>query len=164
LKFLEGSGKLLQSYLQDFPWFEVFFPSKILVVSISKEDNTVAACGIRSMLNILTLYVDGQHRGQGVGKKILRRTVDAARKRGLRFILLGVHSDNPTAYHLYSTFCFKKFLYINNPDMTFMVLPLTIKGKLVSAFLNTVCSWLPKLFLESFAQWVEARTISGSAD
>ena len=164
MRFLEGSGKLLQSYLQGFPWFEVFFPSKILVVGISKEDNTVAACGIRSMLNILILYVDGQHRGRGVGKKILRRTVDAARKRGLPFVLLGVHSDNPTAYHLYSTFGFRKFLYINNPDMTLMVLPLSIKGEVVCSFLNTACSWLPKLFLEGFAQWVETRIISGSAD
>lgn len=164
LKFLRGNGKTLQGQLQDFPWSQVFSPTKILVVVLSEDDNTAAACGIRSLFNVLTLYVGKQYRGQGIGKKILGKTIDEAKNRGLRFILLGVYSDNPSAYHLYSTFGFKEIVHIKRPDMMFMMLPLSASGELAYAFLNAACSWMPKLLLSGFAQWVEARTISGSAD
>lgn len=164
LKFLKGSGKALQTRLQYYPWSEIFLSSKILVVGIAEHNSTVATCGIRSMLNILTLYVDKQHRGRGLGKEILGKTIDAARKRGLHFILLGVYLDNPLAYHVYSTFGFKEIVHIERPDMVFMMLPLSVEGEFVYAFLNAACSWLPKSLLSGFAQWFEARTIRGGAD
>lgn len=163
LKFLRGTGKTLQTRLRDSPWSEIFLSSKILVVGITEHNSTVATCGIRSMLNILTLYVDKQHRGRGLGKKILGKTIDAARKHGLHYILLGVYSDNPLAYHLYSTSGFKEIVHIKRPDMTFLMLPLSVEGELAYVFLNAACSWLPKSLLSGFAQWFEARTISDGA-
>ena len=163
LKFLRGSGKVLQNRLQHYPWSEIFLSSKILVVGIAEHNSTVATCGIRSVLNILTLYVEKQHRGRGLGKKILGKTIDAARKRGLQYILLGVYSDKPLAYHLYSTFGFKEIVHIRRPNMMFMMLPLSAKGEVAYTFLNAACSWLPKLLLSGFAQWFEARTIVGDA-
>lgn len=164
LKFLKGSGKSLQTPLYGFPWSKIFLSAKILVVGVTEDNSTVAACGIRSVLNILTLYVSKRHRGRGLGKKILGKTIDTARKRGLRFILLGVYSDSPLTYHLYSTFGFKEIVHIKRPDMMFMMLPLSFEGELAYAFLNVSCSWLPKSLLSGFAQWVEARTIIGGAD
>ena len=164
MKFLKCSGKALQTPLRGFPWSNIFSPAKILVVGVTEDNNTVAACGIRSFLNVLTLYVKKQHRGRGIGRKILRKTIDVARKRGLRFILLGVYSDNPLTYRLYSTSGFKEIVHIRRPDMMFMMLPLSVEGELAYDFLTTVCSWLPRSLLSGFAQWFEARTISGGVD
>ena len=41
-------------------------------------------------------------RGQGIGKRLLRQTVDAARARGLTRIELTVREDNPGAIALYT--------------------------------------------------------------
>jgi len=164
LKFLVGSGKALQFQLEEFPWSRIFLPSKLLVVGIEERNNAVAACGIRSILNVLTLYVRKQHRGRGLGRKTLAKTIDVAKKFGLRFILLGAYSDNPSAYNLYSTVGFKEIVHIKRPDMMFMMFPLSFEGELAYAFLNVACSWLPKSLLSGFAQWFEARTISGSVD
>jgi ribosomal protein S18 acetylase RimI-like enzyme len=41
-------------------------------------------------------------RGKGIGKRLLRQTVDAARARGLTRIELTVREDNPGAIALYT--------------------------------------------------------------
>jgi len=164
LKFLVGSGKTLQIQLQGFPWSSIFLSSKLLVVGTGEHNNTVSACGIRSVLNVLTLYVKKRYRGRGLGKKTLAKTIDAAKKLGFRFILLGAYSDNPSAYDLYSTAGFKEIVHIERPDMRFMMLPLSFEGELACVFFNAACLRLPKSLLSGFAQWFEARTISGSVD
>jgi len=75
--------------LANIPWANVFLPSKILVVGVDDKSNVVAVCGVRSLFNILTLYVCEQCRGLGIGSQILKKTIGMARERRLGFILLG---------------------------------------------------------------------------
>lgn len=159
MRFLNGSGKTLQRQIEAFPWLPVFAAAKILVVGFSEDNRAVAACGIRSLLNVLTLYIRRQYRGQGLGKIILGQALGSARKRGLSFILLGVYSNNPSAYRLYSKAGFKQVVQIKRPEMTFMMLPLSGKGELAYKILKTICSVLPKSLLSGFAQWFEAKTV-----
>ena len=94
--------------MANIPWTNAFLPSKILVVGVDDKSNVAAVCGIRSVFNILTLYVCEQCRGRGIGSQILAKTIGMERERRLGFILLGVFYDNVRAFRLYSRFGFKE--------------------------------------------------------
>ena len=47
------------------------------------------------------------YRGQGIGRRLLQRTLDAARARGLSRVELTVREDNPAAIALYEKFGFE---------------------------------------------------------
>jgi ribosomal protein S18 acetylase RimI-like enzyme len=146
--------------LANIPWTNVFLPSKILVVGVDDKSNVAAVCGIRSLFNILTLYVCKQCRGLGIGSQILEKTIGMARERRLGFILLGVFYDNVRAFRLYSRFGFKEVVYLRKSGLRVMMLPMDFLGEVAYMFLCGVTLLLPNMFLAYVAQWVHDRTAS----
>ncbi|MFT4157275.1 MAG: ribosomal protein S18-alanine N-acetyltransferase [Microbacterium sp.] len=51
--------------------------------------------------DIQTIAFDAAHRGQGLGRALLRALLDAASERGARTVFLDVRADNPAAHALY---------------------------------------------------------------
>jgi ribosomal-protein-alanine acetyltransferase len=52
---------------------------------------------------VLTIAVEASYRGQGVGRALLARLLDAAARRGARRVFLEVRADNPVAQALYAS-------------------------------------------------------------
>jgi len=146
--------------LANIPWVNAFLPSKILVVGVDDKSNVAAVCGIRSLFNILTLYVCEQCRGLGIGSQILAKTIGMARERRLGFILLGVFYDNVRAFRLYSRFGFKEVVYLRKSGLRVMMLPMNFIGEITYLFLCNVTLLLPNLFWAYAAQWVHNATVS----
>lgn len=146
--------------MANIPWANVFLPSKILVVGVDDKSNVAAVCGIRSLFNILTLYVCEQCRGLGMGGQILEKTIGMARERRLGFILLGVFYDNVRAFRLYSRFGFKEVVYLRKSGLRVMMLPMDFLGEVAYVFLCGVTLLLPNMFLAYVAQWVHDRNVS----
>ena len=59
------------------------------------------------MKSLLGMGVAATHRGQGLGSRLLRVTMDTAAGRGLTRIELTVRSDNAPAIELYRRFGFE---------------------------------------------------------
>ena len=146
--------------MSNIPWANAFLPSKILVVGVDDKGEVEAVCGIRSVFNILTLYVGEQWRGRGVGNQILEKAIDIARERRLGFILLGVSYNNVRALHLYSNFGFKEVVYLKKSDLRVMILPMDFVGEVAYVVLCGVTSLLPNVFWTYFAQCVHNVTVS----
>ena len=160
MKFVFGLGEVLKSKLTNVPWANAFLPSKILVVDVDDNGDFMAVCGIRSVFNILTLYICEEWRGRGIGSQILEKTIDIAREWHLGFILLGVFSSNVRAFRLYSKFGFKKVVFLKKPSLKIMMLPMNFVGKVTYLFLRNVTLLLPNLFWTYAAQWVHNATVS----
>lgn len=160
MKFVLNSKEALKSELTSVPWANAFLPSKILVVGIKDGGSTGAVCGIRSIFNILTLYVCKQSRGRGIGNQILKKTIDVARQRHLVFILLGVPYRNTRAFRLYFKFGFREVVYLEKLNLRIMMFPMDFVGEVAYVFLCTIVSLLPNLFWTYTAQWIHDRTIS----
>ena len=146
--------------MANIPWVNAFLPSKILVVGVDDKSNVAAVCGIRSLFNILTLYVCEQCRGLGIGSQILEKTIGMARERRLGFILLGVFYDNVRAFRLYSRFGFREVVYLRKLGLRVMMLPMNFVGEVTYLFLCVVTLLLPNLFWTYAAQWVHNATVS----
>ena len=157
MKLLVNSGEHLGEKLKNFPMAREFLPSEILVVGIN-DSEVLVACGIRSIFNILTLYVNQGYRGRGLGSLILKKTINVARNRNINFITLAVLSDNAPALHLYHKFGFKKVLYLRN--YIAMIFPLTLKGQFACAFSRIIGFVLPNQFLVHFARLIYERTVA----
>jgi len=63
------------------------------------------------------LYVDADHRKQGIGEALIKAAMDFARAENARYIQLETANDNYTAQKLYETIGFKK----QEPDNSFFV-------------------------------------------
>lgn len=161
MKFGLDSKKALKLQLLNIPWAESFLASQILVVGSRNDGSIGAVCGIKSIFNILTLYVCKQCRGQGVGYQILKETIDVARRRHLVFVLLGVPYRNTRAFRLYSKFGFKEVVYLEKVNHRVMMLPIGFVGEVAYVFLCTIASMLPNLFWTYTVQWIHDRTVSG---
>ena len=159
VKFLSGHGEQLREKVQGFPLASELASSGLLVVFIVNDNDAVAACGIRSIFNVLVLYVEEGYRGRGLGSEVLAKTIDVAQKRGLNFVTLSVSSDNITAFHLYSKCGFKEVAYLRKPNLILMMIPLNLKGRFVCEFLKDTCSFLPNLFLTRVHGWFYKRTV-----
>jgi RimJ/RimL family protein N-acetyltransferase len=146
--------------LANIPWTNVFLPSKILVVGVDDNGDVMAVCGVRSVSNILTLYICEEWRGRGIGSQILEKTIDIARERHLGFILLGAFRSNVRAFRLYSKFGFKKVVFLKKPRLRIMMLPMNFVGEVTYLFLCVVTLLLPNLFWTYVAQWVHNATVS----
>lgn len=164
MKFILSSNEVFKSELLNIPWVNVFSPSKILVVGVDDEGNVAAMCGIRSMFNILTLYVCEQFRGRGIGSQILERAIDIARQHRLRFILLSVFYYNVRAFRLYSKFGFKEIVYLKRSVLRVMMLPMGFVGNVTYVFLCRITSLLPNTFWTYAAQLVHDVTLSDDKD
>jgi RimJ/RimL family protein N-acetyltransferase len=146
--------------LSNIPWAKAFLPSKILVAGVDDDGQVVAVCGIRSVFNILTLYVCSEWRGRGIGTQILEKVIDIVRERRLGFVLLGVSYDNARAFHLYSKFGFREVVYLKKPSLRVMMLPTSSIGKVAYRFLCGIACSLPNVFWTYTAQWVHNITVS----
>jgi len=146
LKFLLGDGKRFREKVQNFPFADEFASSGLLVIGTKNDNAVVAACGIRSVLNVLVLYVERGLRGYGVGAQVLRATIDSAGKRRLHFVTLSVSPSNAAALHLYLKAGFRQVVFLEKSQLVIMVLPLTFVGKLAHIFFR-VASLLPNTLL-----------------
>jgi len=146
--------------LSNIPWANAFLPSKILVVGVGDNGDVAAVCGIRSVFNILTLYVCEEWRGQGIGNQILGKAIGIAKERHLGFVLLGVFSNNIRAFRLYSEFGFKEIIYLEKLGLRVMMLPMDFVSEVAYVFLRGITSLSPDMFWTYAAQWVHDRTIS----
>lgn len=164
MKFVFGFGEAFRSKLLNIPWANAFLPSKILVVGVDDGGDVVAACSIRSVFNILTLYVCEQWRGRRIGDQILKKTIDISRERLLGFILLGVFYDNVRAFRLYSKFGFEEVVYLKKSGLRIMMLSLDFVGEIVYAFLCRIVLLLPNVFWTYAAQWVHNATVRNVRD
>ena len=158
VKLLSGDGRQLGKRVQDFPLASELASSGLLVVLVDSKSDAVAACGIRSLFNVLVLYVEEAYRGRGLGTEVLAKTIDAAREHGLNFVTLSVASDNIAAYRIYSTQGFKELVHLRTPDLILMINPLNRKGWFVHEFLRRLCALLPNSFLTSVHGWLHKRT------
>jgi ribosomal protein S18 acetylase RimI-like enzyme len=160
LKFVFGFGEILESKLANVPWTNAFLPSKILVIGVDDNGDVMAVCGVRSVFNILTLYVCREWRGRGIGSQILKKTIDMAWKRRLSFILLGVFHSNVGAFRLYSKFGFKEVVFLKKSSLRIMMLSMNVIGEVTYLVLCAITSFLPNVLWAYVAQRVHDRTIS----
>jgi len=159
MRFILSNGEQMRESVQEFPVANELSCSKILVTCVANDLGVIAACGIRSMFNVLVLYVKEGYRGQRIGMQTLEKTVYAAKKRGLSFITLSVSSNNIPAFHLYSRLGFKKIVHLRKPDLVVMMLPIKLKGKISHVFLHLTCFALPNILLAYFHDWLYKRTL-----
>lgn len=122
------------------PWSETHFRSELkkpycrfLILTDEETDSVVAGYIVFWMLfdecQILNLAVSMDHRGEGYGKKMLRKAVDLAIRAGLKRVVLDVRKSNHPAVQLYqgqgfSIAHFRKGYYSNGEDAYQMVLEL----------------------------------------
>jgi len=159
VKFVFEFGET-KSQLQKIPWANVFSSSKILVVGLDENGDIMAICGIRSIFNILTLYVCRDWRGRGIGYKILKETIGIARERHLGFIMLGVFCGNVRAFHLYSKFGFEEVVFLKRRSLRIMMLPMNFVGEVAYLFICAITFLLPNLFWTYVAQWIHNATVN----
>ena len=159
MKLISNSGEYSRKKAFDFPIAQELASSKVLVVC-RKKGEIIAACGMRSPLNILVIHVREGYRGRGIGKELLTKTIEAAEKRRLGFISLTVSSDNIVAFHLYSKFGFKEVASLRETRQILMMLPLTFIGKLAYVIFHTLCLLLPNPFLLYTHSWLYQRTLT----
>jgi len=150
--------EILEAIMQ-FPWVRqranIFTRAKILVVFIRNHSDVVGVCAVSRVFNILALFVREESRGQGVGGRVLERTVREGRKQGLRFILLSVYTTNFPALRLYSKTGFKKTLDFEELGYIVMTLPLSFWGEILHGILSRGGRTLPKSFLMAVAKLAE---------
>jgi len=158
MKFLLSNGKQLRKQVLDFPFASEFTSSKLLVCACDDEQ-IVAACGIRGLLNTLVLYVKESHRNRGVGKEILSETIQAAKTRGQGFVTLSVSSDNAVALSLYKRMGFIEVLYLEKSRQILMMLLLTYIGKLAYEAFSAIRFFLPNSLLFYVHAWLYKKTI-----
>jgi len=159
MKFLLIKGEYFRERSQGFPTPWEFASSGLLVVCTEDDKEIVAACGIRSLLNVLVLHVKEGHRGRGVGAQLLKKTIEEAKKRRLGFITLSVSSDNAVAFNLYHRFGFKEITLLKKPKLILMMLPLTCMGKLAYGFSHIIRCLVPSMFLAYTHMWLYRRTV-----
>lgn len=150
MKFVIDTPERLKQKLQGFPEYfrKGFFSTrKLLMLCLSDNGKTIAACGVANLSNYLLIYVDEEWRGQGIGTRILGKTIRIARNRGFNFIALAVSSNNVPALQLYIRFNFREVANLREYGFLVMILPFTLKGEIVYALSRAVCSVLPKSFL-----------------
>lgn len=157
MRFILSNGEQMRESVQEFPVANELSCSKILVTCVANDLGVIAACGIRSMFNVLVLEVKEGYRGRGIGTETLKRAIIAAQKLDIGFITLSVSPDNKAALHLYSKFGFRWIVFLKKPDRAVMILPLALRGKLVYDFLK-VCSVLPNIFLAQVHVWLYGKT------
>jgi len=158
VKFLSSDGVHFKEKVRSFPLAEELASSGLLVVGMKNDDTVVAACGIRSVLNVLVLYVEVDLRGRGVGAQVLGATIESAEKRKLHFITLSVSPNNAAALRLYLKSGFRHVVFLEKPQLVIMVLPLTFVGKLAHIFFR-VASLLPNTLLAYVHAWLYRRSI-----
>lgn len=146
MRFVVSDGRRFKDRLEDFPWKNLFQNAKILAVCVEKND-VVAACGIDE-LNYAGLYVKEQFRRRGIGGRLFKKAIIAAKKNGCSFLIGDVSPSNAPAFHLDFKLGFREIAYFKRSENMFIMLPLDIKGEFLFAYCRFVCYMLPNLVLE----------------
>jgi len=157
MKFFLSTGEVFKEKCLDFPVAREFTSSKLLAVCID-GDNVVAACGLRSLLNVLNLYVREAYRGRGIGTQLLMMTVEVAKKRKLGFITLTVSQDNVVAFRMYQRLGFRETVFLKKSRQILMVLPLSLMSKLAYGPSSTI-RFLPNNVLSYVHSWLYRKTL-----
>lgn len=158
MKFVLWDGKYYEEKFLDFPVAKEFASSKLLVVC-TENGKIVAVCGMRSLLNVLNLYVTEGYRGHGIGTQVLKKAMQAAKKRRLGFITLTVYEDNTVAFDLYRKFGFKEVLLLRKSRQILMIVPLKFTGKITYVFFRMIRLLIPNAFLSCVHSWLYRRTL-----
>ncbi len=105
----------LEAGLQDFPWSRGHFADSVAaghsVWVASLGGIVVGFSVVMSVIDeahLLNLGVGRQQQGQGIGARLLRTAMEAARRNGGRRFLLEVRPGNSRALKLYSHFGFAR--------------------------------------------------------
>jgi len=157
MRFFMSNGEAFKEKCRDFPVAKEFTSSKMLAVCID-GDNVVAACGVRSLLNVLNLYVREAYRGRGIGTQLLMITIEAAKKRKLGFIALTVSQDNFVAFRMYRRLGFKETVFLKKSRQMLMVFPLSLVSRLAYAPFSTI-RFLPNSVLSYVHSWLYRKTL-----
>ena len=154
IKFVVDDSKVLKDRLADFPHSKFLLPSKLLVFGEVNNNASIAVCGIRSSMNVLSVHVKEGFRAQRVGRRILQETLNLARKKSLSFVTLTVSVDNVPAMRLFSRVGFRKIAYLKKRGLMVMMLPIILKGKSLFAFWRVVGSMLPDKLMTRVYLWL----------
>jgi ribosomal-protein-alanine N-acetyltransferase len=105
----------LEQLSYEFPWSAGIFGDCLRAGHscwVLCVDTVVVGYGILSMgageAHVLNLCMDPAHRGQGLGRHLLRRLLDVARWNGAGRVFLEVRPSNPLAKTLYESVGFKE--------------------------------------------------------
>jgi ribosomal-protein-alanine N-acetyltransferase len=105
----------LEQLSYEFPWSAGIFGDCLRAGHscwVLCVDTVVVGYGILSMgageAHVLNLCMDPAHRGQGLGRHLLRRLLDVARWNGAGQVFLEVRPSNPLAKTLYESVGFKE--------------------------------------------------------
>ena len=159
VKFLLSNGEYFKEKVLDFPFAQEFVSSKLLVACTDQDGKIMAVCGIRSLLNILVLYVQERYRNRGVGAQILIKMIRAVERRRLAFVTLSVSSNNRIAFHLYRKMGFRQVLFLRKSRQILMILPLSFVGKLAYAFFYMIRFSFPNVLVSYIHFWLYRRTL-----
>lgn len=143
VSFIIHDGRAPLNRLADFPNSKFLVSSKLLVLGEATNGTTVAACGIRSSMNVLSVYVKKGFRAQRVGSRIMQETLNEARKRRLSFVTLTVSTDNIRALQLFFKTGFRKIACVEERGLMVMVFAVNLKGRSLFAFWHVLGSLLP---------------------
>ncbi|UCE29036.1 MAG: GNAT family N-acetyltransferase [Candidatus Bathyarchaeota archaeon] len=164
MRFFVGNGSQFEEKLQDYPtpWADFLRASRILVVGVV-DDNAVAAYGIRSMLNVMTLYVKEGYRGQGIGRQLWEKVYNVARKQRVHFFtgeLPFQHLHSKYGLLLFSEYGCRVMKRFDKSKTVLIMCPFTIEGGIFCAFLRIICSMIPAELLRQITDWLSKRTRS----
>lgn len=159
MKFLVTNGKNLSKEVSRFPLGREFAVSSLLVVCVTDTGEIVGVCGIRSLLNVLVLFVKDNYRNRGVGTQLLRRAIEKAEMQRLGFITLSVTYDNVIALRLYRKFGFEEALYLRQSRKVLMIRPLVSKRRFLCTFFRNIGLLLPNGLLALVHSWLYGRTL-----
>lgn len=154
IKFVVHDGKALKDQLAGFPNSKFLLSSKLLVLGELNNNATIAVCGIRSSMNVLSVHVKEDFRAQRVGTRIVQETLNVARKKGLNFVTLTASVDNMPAMRLFFRVGFRKIACIKKRGLMVMMLPINPKGKSLFVFWRVVGSLLPDKLMTRVHLWL----------
>ena len=85
---------------------------RIVGVAIGKLDRRAPVHEVKDIGFILSMYVAEDYRRQGVGKLLMDGLSKWFRKKGISYMELHAHSDNPAALGAYEKYGFKTYLHV----------------------------------------------------
>lgn len=159
MKFFLTNGEYFKEKLQFFPFAKEFMSSRLLVVCTEDVDKIVGVCGVRSLLNIVVLYVRKNYRGHGVGSRLMKKTIEAAEKWPPNFVTATISSENTVIFHILCKLGFKEVLSLQKSRQILMVTSSTRMGRLACRFFRMIGLLLPDNLLSYVHLWLYARTL-----
>ena len=122
-----------------------------------EKGKIIGASGIGGILNVHSLQIDETVQGRGLGKKLFKKNIEEAKKKGFQYILVSRDPKNIRISKLHSFFGFKplfKISYSNKITSESLILTLGKKGiileKTFRIFNNIVGMVFLALFLKIF--------------